>query len=61
MDENRIQGSARQTKGRVKEALGQATCDRKTRAEGRADKAAGLVCLAGVAVLILLSSCRTAR
>jgi uncharacterized protein YjbJ (UPF0337 family) len=43
MDEDRIQGAARQVKGSVKEAVGKLTGDSKTAAEGKAEKAAGKV------------------
>ena len=41
MDKDRIEGSATQAKGAVKEAFGKVTGDAKTEAEGKADKAAG--------------------
>jgi uncharacterized protein YjbJ (UPF0337 family) len=43
MDKDRIEGSAKQAKGAVKEAWGKATGDAKTQAEGKADKAEGKV------------------
>ncbi len=43
MDKDRIEGSAQQAKGAVKEAFGKATGDTKMQAEGAADKAAGKV------------------
>lgn len=43
MDKNRIDGKIKQVKGSVKEALGKVTGDRKTEAEGLAEKAAGKV------------------
>jgi uncharacterized protein YjbJ (UPF0337 family) len=43
MDNDRIQGSANQAKGAVKEAAGKAIGDAKLQAEGKADKAAGKV------------------
>ena len=41
MDDDRIKGSAKQVKGGMKEALGKATGDQKTEAEGKTDKAEG--------------------
>lgn len=43
MDKDRIEGSARQAKGAVKETVGKMTGDAKTQAEGKMDKAAGKV------------------
>ena len=43
MDRNRIEGAAHQVKGAAKETLGKVTGDRKTEAEGAAEKAAGKV------------------
>jgi uncharacterized protein YjbJ (UPF0337 family) len=43
MDKDRIAGAAHQVKGAVKEAVGKATGDAKTRADGAAEKAAGKV------------------
>jgi uncharacterized protein YjbJ (UPF0337 family) len=43
MDKDRIEGSANQAKGAVKEAAGKMTGDAKLKAEGAADKAAGKV------------------
>lgn len=43
MDKDRIQGSATQAKGAVKEAVGKVTGDAKLQAEGSADKAAGKI------------------
>lgn len=43
MDKDRVQGSAKQAKGAVKEAWGKATGDTKTEAEGKADKVEGKV------------------
>jgi uncharacterized protein YjbJ (UPF0337 family) len=43
MDKGRINGSANQAKGTVKEALGKMTGDSKLKAEGAADKAKGKV------------------
>ncbi len=41
MDHDRIEGTAKQAKGAVKEAAGKITGDTKTQAEGHADKAEG--------------------
>ena len=41
MDKNRVEGSATQAKGAVKEAAGKALGDQKLQTEGKADKAAG--------------------
>jgi uncharacterized protein YjbJ (UPF0337 family) len=43
MDKDRIDGSARQAKGAVKEAAGKAFGDKKLETEGQTDKAAGKV------------------
>ena len=43
MDKDRIEGSANQAKGAVKEAVGKVTGDAKLKAEGAADKAKGKV------------------
>ncbi|HWD27626.1 MAG TPA: CsbD family protein [Rhizomicrobium sp.] len=43
MDKDRIEGSANQAKGAVKEAVGKVTGDAKLKAEGASDKAAGKV------------------
>ena len=43
MDKDRIIGSAKETKGAVKEAIGTATGDSKLQADGKADKAEGAV------------------
>lgn len=43
MDKDRIEGAARSAKGTIKEAVGKVTGDKKTEAEGQADKAAGKV------------------
>jgi len=43
MDKDRIEGSATQAKGAIKEAAGKMTGDAKLQAEGKADKAAGKV------------------
>jgi uncharacterized protein YjbJ (UPF0337 family) len=41
MDKDRIIGSAKETKGAVKEAFGRATGDSKLRADGQAKKTEG--------------------
>jgi len=41
MDKNRIEGSAKQAKGAIKEAIGKVTGDAKLQADGQADKLAG--------------------
>jgi len=43
MDKDRIEGSATQAKGAIKEAAGKVTGDTKLQTEGKADKAAGKV------------------
>ena len=43
MDKDRIKGSAKQTKGAVKEVIGKVTGDAKLEAEGKSDKVAGKV------------------
>jgi len=43
MDQDRIEGVAKQTKGTIKEAVGKVTGDSKTEAEGKAEKAEGKV------------------
>lgn len=43
MDKDRIEGSASQAKGAVKETAGKVTGDAKLQAEGAADKAKGKV------------------
>lgn len=43
MDKDRIEGSAKQVKGNVKEGLGKMTGDAKLKSEGAADKVAGKV------------------
>jgi uncharacterized protein YjbJ (UPF0337 family) len=43
MDKDRIQGSAEQAKGKVKEVAGKALGDKKLESEGKADKVAGKV------------------
>ncbi|WP_262272128.1 CsbD family protein [Microvirga yunnanensis] len=41
MDKDRVAGSAKQTKGSVKEAIGKITGDSKIQAEGSSEKIAG--------------------
>jgi len=43
MDKDRIKGSARQAKGKIKEVAGKITGDTKLEAEGKSEKAAGRV------------------
>jgi uncharacterized protein YjbJ (UPF0337 family) len=43
MDKDRIEGSAKQAKGAVKEVVGKVTGDAKLEAEGKSDKVAGKV------------------
>jgi uncharacterized protein YjbJ (UPF0337 family) len=43
MDKDRIKGSAKQTKGSVKEAAGKTLGDSKLEGEGKADKAEGKI------------------
>jgi uncharacterized protein YjbJ (UPF0337 family) len=43
MDKDRIEGSAEQAKGAVKEAAGKVLGDKKLETDGKADKAAGTV------------------
>jgi uncharacterized protein YjbJ (UPF0337 family) len=43
MDKDRIEGSAEQAKGKVKELAGKITGDSKTEAEGKADQLKGKV------------------
>jgi uncharacterized protein YjbJ (UPF0337 family) len=43
MDKDRVEGSAKQVKGAVKEAVGKVVGDAKLEAEGKADKAEGKV------------------
>jgi uncharacterized protein YjbJ (UPF0337 family) len=43
MDKDRIEGSAKQVKGAVKEATGKVLGDAKLESEGKADKAAGKI------------------
>ena len=41
MDKDRVEGSAKQVKGAVKETIGKVVGDAKLEAEGKADKTAG--------------------
>ena len=41
MDKDRVAGSAKRTKGSVKEAIGKVTGDSKTQAEGAVEKTEG--------------------
>ena len=43
VDENRVTGSLHQAEGAIKEGFGKLTGDKKTEAEGAAQKAAGKV------------------
>ena len=43
MDKDRLEGSAKQAKGGIKEVAGKVTGDAKLEAEGKSDKAAGKV------------------
>ena len=43
MNKDRIQGSAEQAKGKIKEVAGKMTGDAKLESEGKADKAAGKI------------------
>lgn len=43
MDKDRVEGSAKQAKGAVKDAAGKALGDTKLQAEGKGDKFAGKV------------------
>lgn len=43
MDKDRIEGSAKQVKGSIKEAIGKATGDAKLKSDGAADKIEGKV------------------
>jgi uncharacterized protein YjbJ (UPF0337 family) len=43
MDKDRVEGALHQAKGSVKEAAGKVTGDKKTQAEGVAEKTAGKV------------------
>lgn len=41
MDKDRVEGSAKNLKGKAKEGFGKATGDAKTQMEGKADQAKG--------------------
>ncbi len=43
MDKDRVAGSTKVVKGRIKEAVGKVVGDSKLESEGKADKAAGRV------------------
>lgn len=43
VDENRIEGAARNFAGKVEDVVGQVTGDSKTQAEGKADQVSGQV------------------
>ena len=43
MDKDRVEGSAEQAKGKVKEVAGKVTGDSKTEAEGKTDQVKGKV------------------
>ena len=43
MEKDRVEGAGKQAKGSIKEAFGKVTGDKKTEAEGTAEKAAGKV------------------
>ena len=43
MDKDRVVGSAKEIKGKIKEGVGNAVGDTKLQAEGKADKAEGKV------------------
>lgn len=43
MDKDRIEGSAKQAKGAVKEVVGKVTGDAKLESEGKGDKVAGKI------------------
>lgn len=43
MDKDRIEGAAKNIKGKIKEGVGKITGDTKTEAEGKADQAEGKV------------------
>jgi len=43
MDKDRVEGSAEQAKGAVKEAAGKALGDKKLQTEGKSDRAAGAI------------------
>jgi uncharacterized protein YjbJ (UPF0337 family) len=43
MDKDRVEGSAKQAKGTIKEATGKLTGDAKLQADGKADKTEGKI------------------
>ena len=43
MDKDRVKGSAKQAKGKIKEVAGKLTGDAKLQAEGKATKTAGKI------------------
>jgi uncharacterized protein YjbJ (UPF0337 family) len=43
MDKDRVEGGAKQVKGSVKEAIGKVTGNKRTEAEGKAEKTGGKV------------------
>jgi uncharacterized protein YjbJ (UPF0337 family) len=43
MDRDRVEGAAKNMKGKIKEAAGKVTGDAKLKSEGRADQVAGKV------------------
>jgi uncharacterized protein YjbJ (UPF0337 family) len=43
MDKDRVQGSAKQVVGGIKEVVGKVLGDQKTESEGKAEKAAGKI------------------
>jgi uncharacterized protein YjbJ (UPF0337 family) len=43
MDKDRVEGVAKQAKGKVKEVAGKVTGDTKTEAEGKADQVKGKI------------------
>jgi uncharacterized protein YjbJ (UPF0337 family) len=43
MDKDRVQGSAKQAKGAIKEVAGKISGDAKLQADGKADKVAGKI------------------
>ena len=43
MDKDRVEGSAKQAKGAIKEAAGKLTGDAKLQADGKADKTEGKI------------------
>ena len=43
IDDDRVEGSAKNIKGKIKEGIGKLTGDSKTEAEGKMDKAEGKI------------------